>query len=201
MQSEKSIRAMRIVQLVVAILMVLLIILLQYFFRPQTFSLSSIMLLAIPLSLLFWISKAQLSVKSTILLQVCCVVFAVNLYFNTVYYPELLKYQADSEAAFWINNHNPKQLPLVQTRMAYPLNFYVKTPLYYTMPEQDAALPHKPYLLYADREQIDQMISSGKSVIRLKSFQNYWITRLKGKFLNHSTRIETLSFTEVVLMN
>jgi 4-amino-4-deoxy-L-arabinose transferase-like glycosyltransferase len=201
MQSEKSIRAMRIVQLVVAILMVLLIILLQYFFRPQTFSLSSIVLLAIPLSLLFWISKAQLSVKSTILLQVCCVVFAVNLYFNTVYYPELLKYQADSEAAFWINNHNPKQLPLVQTRMAYPLNFYVKTPLYYTMPEQDAALPHKPYLLYADREQIDQMISSGKSVIRLKSFQNYRITRLKGKFLNHSTRIETLSFTEVVLMN
>jgi hypothetical protein len=32
----------------------------------------------------------------------------VNLYLNQVFYKSLLKYQAGSEAAAWINEHNPQ---------------------------------------------------------------------------------------------
>lgn len=200
---ESSVKAVRIVQIVVGSLMMILILLLQYFFRPQTFTVNTIVLLSIPVMLFFRVTVAEISGRLMIFLQICTVAFFVNFYFNTVYYPALIKYQGDSEAAFWINSHNKQQLPVVQTRLGigYSLNFYTNAPVYYSRNGEESALPAKPYLLYADTELINQYVASGMSLKRLKTFENYRITRLKGKFLNAATRKETLSTTEVVLVN
>lgn len=200
---ESSVKAIRVFQIVVGSLMMVLILLLQYFFRPQTFTLNTIVLLSIPLLIFFRVTKAEMPGRLKIFLQICTVVFFLNLYFNTVYYPALIKYQADSEAAFWINGHNKQHLPVVQTRLGigYGLNFYTNARVYYSRSGEESALPSKPYLLYADKELIDQYVAVGIPLKRLKTFQNYRITRLKGKFLNANTRKETLSITEVVLMN
>lgn len=200
---ESSVKAIRIVQIVVGSLMVALVLLLQYFFRPETFTVAKIVLLSIPVMLFIRLITAGLPGKLLVLLQLCTVAFFVNLYFNTVYYPQLLKYQADSEAAFYINTHNRLNLPVVQTRIGigYPLNFYTHAPVYYYREGEEKALPPKPYLMYAETEVVEQFISRGVPLQRLKTFASYRITRLKGKFLNHHTRNETLSTTELVLMN
>ena len=129
--------------------------------------------------------------------------FFVNLYFNLAYYPRLVKYQGDSEAAFWINAHNTKDLPVVQSNLgfAYSLDFYINAPIYFLRPSEESLLPPKPYLLYADKALVDQYIQQGVKLKRLKTFGNYRITMVKGKFLNHTTREQTLSVTEVVLIN
>lgn len=200
---ESSVKAIRIAQTFVGSVMMLLIVLLHYFFRPEGITFLTVLLLLLTVVLFIAVTRTDANGRFKIFFQCCAIVFFVNLYFNLAYYPQLLKYQADSEAAFWINEHNPKGLPVVQTRIGFgfALDLYANVPVYYWRSGEEALLPKKPYLLYADSELVDQYISQGMKVQRLKKFDSFRITRLNGKFLNHSTRKEQLSVTEVVLMN
>ena len=202
LQAATAIKAVRITQTVVASIMVLLVIILHYFFRPASLNVFTIVLLLLSIGLFALITKTEGLGRFKILFQTCTVVFFVNLYFNLAYYPRLLKYQGDSEAAFWINAHNPQQLPVVQTRIGFgfALELYTKAPVFYSWPGGLSLLPKKPYLLYADTDLVNQFISQGLKVKRLQTFDTYRISRLKGKFLNHATRQETLAKTEVVLV-
>lgn len=198
---ESSVKAISLMQLIVSGLMMLAVILLHYFFRPDI-PLFCWLLLALAVLLFVITSKTSANGRFRIFFQCCTVVFFVNSYFNLAYYPALLKYQADSEAAFWINAHNPDHLPLVQTRIGfgYGLDFYADAPLYFLHPGEEKLLPPKPYILYGEKEFIDQYIPGGAGLKVLKSFDSYRISRLKGKFLNRATRKETLSKTEFVLV-
>lgn len=202
LQSEKTLKIIRGTQIVIGTAMVLVVILLQCFFNPANFTLLTIFLLLLPVMVFFYIISSSLPGKFKILYQTCAIVFFVNLYFNCAYYPRLLKYQADSEAAFWINANNPTNLPVVQTRIGFgfALDFYTHAPMFFQRNDGASILPPTPYLLYADTDVIEQYIKEGKVIKRLKSFESYRITRLKGAFLNQSTRKGTLTTTEVVLV-
>ncbi|SEA87991.1 glycosyltransferase family 39 protein [Pedobacter hartonius] len=199
---ESSVKAIRIAQTVVGSLMVLLVIVLHYFFRPGNLNVLTVLLLILTVVLFIAVSKTAVNGRFKIFFQCCTVVFLVNLYFNLAYYPALLKYQADSEAAFWINTHNPQHLPVVQTRIAfgYGLDFYMNGPLYFLHPGEEKLLPPKPYLLYGEKEFLDQNIPGAASIAPLKTFDSYRISRLKAKFLNYATRKETLFKTEFLLV-
>lgn len=203
MKLESSVKAVRIAQIFVGSVMMLLIVLLHYFFRPEGITFLTVLLLLLTILLFVMITRTDVNGRFKIFFQCCTIVFFVNLYFNLAYYPQLLKYQADSEAAFWINEHNPKNLPVVQTRIGFgfALDLYSNAPVYYQRGGEEALLPPKPYLLYADSELVDQYIRQGMKIQRLKKFDSFRITRLNGKFLNHATRKGQLSVTEVVLMN
>ncbi|MBB5647322.1 ArnT family glycosyltransferase [Pedobacter cryoconitis] len=200
---ERSVRAIRIMQLIVGGIMMFLIVILHYFFQPDNITVFSALLLAGAVALFIVVSLRPIDSYYKVFFQVCTIAFFVNLYFNLAYYPRLVKYQGDSEAAFWINAHNTKGLPVVQSNLgfAYSLDFYVNAPIYFLRPGEESLLPPKPYLLYANTELVDQYIKQGIKVKRLKTFANYRITMVKGKFLNHATREQTLSVTEVVLIN
>jgi hypothetical protein len=202
LQSEKTFRLIKSIQIVIGTAMVLVVILLQYFFNPANFTFYTVILLLFPVILFFYITSSGLPGRFKILYQTCAIVFFVNLYFNCAYYPRLLKYQADSEAAFWINANNSNHLPVVQTRIGFgfALDFYTQAPMYFQRNDGTSILPHTPYLLYADTDVIEQYIKAGKAIQRLKSFESYRITRLKGAFLNQATRSATLTTTEVVLV-
>jgi 4-amino-4-deoxy-L-arabinose transferase-like glycosyltransferase len=201
-RQEKAIKLVRAVQLAVGVIMILLILVLHYFFRPENPAPVVLLLLVIPVILWITVSFGDKNDRFKIFYQLCSVVFFVNLYFNLVYYPQLLKYQADSEAAFWINGHNKKNLPVVQTRIGfgYPLDFYTRAPVYFYRGMADDVLPPKPYLLYAEKDFIDQLAAGGAKIERLKAFGSFRITMVKGKFLNHRTREAALSINEVVLV-
>jgi len=62
-------------------------------------------------------------------------------------------------------------------------------------------IPAKPFLMYGYPENIDALKNKGWYIgPALKTFDRYWITRLKPKFLNSKTRPETLEHVEVVLV-
>ncbi|MBB5636435.1 4-amino-4-deoxy-L-arabinose transferase-like glycosyltransferase [Pedobacter cryoconitis] len=200
---ESSVKAIRLMQLIVGGIMMFLIIVLHYFFRPDNLTVFSSVLLLGAVVLFVMVSFTPVNGRYKVFFQVCAVAFFVNLYFNLAYYPRLVKYQADSEAAFWINAHNEKDLPVVRSRIGYAfgMDFYLNAPLYFLTDGDKSLLPAKPYLLYADTELIDQYIKQGVKVQRLKTFEGYRITKVNGKFLNHATRKGVLSTTEVVLIN
>lgn len=202
-QQEKSVKIIRAVQWVVCGIMLLLIGLIQYFFRPDGSYISGIWLLSVPVLVFIIVSVAKDMGRFKVFYQVSCVVFFVNLYLTLAYFPNVLKYQADSEAAFWINAHNKEHLPVVQPRFifGYPFAFYSAVPVHCFREGEERLLPKKPYLLYGEKPFIDAMEAGGYKIKRLKSFSYFRITKVTGKFLNHHTREQVLTTNQVVLID
>ena len=203
-KGEKTINAIRITQRIIIVLLLLLVVVLQYFFRPQSLTiLTGLVLLILLAAMLLLPSRLGSKPYQKIALSTFLAACIVNVYLNLAFYPSLLKYQSGSEAALWINDHNPQNLPVVQcihvNDYGYPLEFYLNQHLYTITEGGDGTMPPKPFLLYGYPENIDALKKAkGWQVDSLKTFDRYWITRLKPKFLNQKTRATMLEHVEVV---
>lgn len=198
----KALANWRIIQLVIGLLMILVVLLLHYYFKPGTLVIWNGILILAAVILLIWVSRIGLGLKTQVVLQLCSIAMVVNLYFNLVYYPKLLTYQGDSEAAFWINANNPDKIPVVQSRIGFGFatEFYTKAPVYFYRAAETGVLPKVPYLFYGDKRTIDGFAEAGVPMQRLKTFKSYRISRLKAQFLNDKTRNHSLDTTEVVFI-
>ena len=189
------------IQIFVMTAMVLILCVLQYFFRPDDISVFALCCFAVAAALFLWFSlKADSAYR--VFFQTFTVALLVNLYFNLAYYPQLLKYQSDSMAAFWINTHNPNHLPLVQVKngSSYALDFYAKQRVFPYRINEKAVLPKRPFLLFAERPALDELRRQGLVAETLQSFEHFHITLAKPKFLNHNTRAKELGYSDVVLV-
>lgn len=202
LSAEKSIRAVRITQLVVTGLLFALVIALNYFFKPEAFNaLIGIVLLIV---LIAWvILPAKIGSKTfwRIGCQTLLVSFFVNLYLNLAFYPSLLHYQALTQAAFYINQNNPNKLPVVQSGdVPFAMEFYLNRPLININPDGSGQQPAKPYLLFAQTDIINSLKAKGWQMQHVKTFERYWISRLKPAFLNKNTRGRVLTYSELVIV-
>lgn len=200
-RQEKSIRAIRIVQTIVVILLLVVIAVLNYFYQPETWTLIiGLCLLILFIALIFLpqtIAKASIS---QVLLRTLLVSFFINVYLNTIFYSSLLKYQAGSEAAMWINQNNPQNLPVAQLNDEYisSFNFYISGPVTTITDDNPKNYPTKPFIFYATADRIKQLSQLGWRIKELRSFERYWVSRLKPKFLNKATRACELTEMQVV---
>jgi 4-amino-4-deoxy-L-arabinose transferase-like glycosyltransferase len=200
LESEKTFKILSNIQGIIAFLMALVIVVLNYFFQP-TFSLTAIVLLLVVLVLLN-LTIFLVKDKFQVFYRTIILVLFVNVYLNMVFYPNLVRYQSDSEAAFWINKHNTHHLPVVKVvnTFFYAFDFYAANPVHDFRPGEEKLLPKKPYLLFAETDQIDQMIKAGIKLKTIRTFETYPITRLKPKFLYYKTRGELLKTSQLVLV-
>lgn len=201
-QLPQSIKAIRITQIVIIVLLLLVVGVLHYFYQPETFTVMiGIVLFVLMIALLFLPQAITADLLSKIFLRTLFASFLVNVYLNTVFYSSLLHYQAASEAAMWINQHNPEKLTVVQMDDDFvsAMNFYIDAPIITI--KADTPYPPKPFLLYATADQVKDMATHGYKVKPLQTFERYWISRLKPSFLNKATRAKELTQTEVVLVN
>ncbi len=203
-KTAKGLHAIRMAQSVVLILLILIILLLQYFYRASNFTFLTVLPLAMTLALLVFISvKEAFSSKYKLLFQSVLVSIFINLYLNLNFYPSLLKYQSGSEAAFYIDKNSISDLPVAQLQEeehSNALEFYLHRPLFMVNEDGKGNLPAKPYLLYASAENIKQLTAKGWKIRVIKSFDDYLVTRLKGKFLNKKTREEAITQVKLVLV-
>jgi 4-amino-4-deoxy-L-arabinose transferase-like glycosyltransferase len=200
--SAKSLKAVRITQLVVIVIMLVIIGVLQYFFVPPAFQWPVIALLVIVFLLLLFLpgKLSDISMQKTIMRTVLAAII-VNLYLNLAFYPSLMKYQGGSEAAMWINEHNPQQYPVMQGEESnWPMEFYLNQPLTAINPDQVKTPPAGPFLLYTNSDVIHRVVAKGWQVQVLDSVKTYWVSRLKPKFLNVNTRDKELTDMQVVLV-
>lgn len=197
-------RAIRITQSVVLVLLVLIIILLQYFYWAENFTFLTVLPIILSVALLIFISiKEAFGPKYKLLFQSVLVSIFINLYLNLNFYPSLLKYQSGSEAAFYIDKNSISKFPIAQLReeeYSHALEFYLHQPLFLVDENGKGNLPTKPYLLYASDAAIKTLTKKGWKIKLVKSFDDYLVTRLNGKFLNRKTRKETLEQKDLVLV-
>jgi 4-amino-4-deoxy-L-arabinose transferase-like glycosyltransferase len=203
-QAVKSIKAIRVTQLVVIVLMIVVVAALHYFYQPETLTVVIVIcLLLLLIALLFLPQAVSKSAIQQTVLRTLIASFLINVYLNTVFYSSLLKYQAGSEAAMWINQHNPQKLPVVQMADDYvsAMNFYINVPIITVKDDAKAAYPAVPFVLYATADKVKDMAAKGYKIKILKSFERYWISRLKPSFLSKETRPAQLTQTQVVLVS
>jgi 4-amino-4-deoxy-L-arabinose transferase-like glycosyltransferase len=200
--SEKSIKAVRITQLVIISILLVLIAALHYFFRPEAFNWVAGAILSMLLLLLLFLPRAIASKAywrigfSTLLIS-----FIVNLYLNLAFYPSLLHYQALSQAAMWINKNNPSKLPVAQSGdVPFAMEFYLDQPLTNINVDGTGSTPPKPYLLFAQTDVINGLKAKGWKMQPVKIFERYWVSRLTLGFLNKATRSKELTYSELVIV-
>ncbi len=189
------------IQYVIIALLIVAIAALQYFFRPQVLSIITIVALLLLLLVMFFLpDEITGTANQRIILKTVLVSFFVNLYLNLAFYPSLLKYQAGSEAAFWLNAHNPKNLPVIMQDGDFTseFEFYSRMPVIFINDDDKSKLPGCPFLFYGDTTAIHSLINKGLHPVQLAEFERYRITRLKPAFLNRTTRQDQLTKTKVV---
>ena len=201
-KAEKSIRAVRITQLIVVVLLLVIVAALHYFFQPEMFNWVTGAVLLVLLITLLVLPKAITSKTfwrigfSTLLVS-----FIINLYLNLAFYPSLLHYQALTQAALWINKNNPDRLPVVQSGdVPFAMEFYLDQPLINIGTDGNGPTPPKPYLLFAQTDVINGLKAKGWQMQPVKTFERYWISRLKLQFLNKATRGKALTYSELVIV-
>ncbi|HWZ15960.1 MAG TPA: glycosyltransferase family 39 protein [Mucilaginibacter sp.] len=201
-KSAKTVRAIGITQAVIIVLLLMLVIALQYFFRPEAFGWLTSVILLIPVCLLiFFPAITGNNTFQRIAYRTLLASFIVNLYLNLAFYPSLMKYQAASEAANWINHNNPQHLAVREFDDAYVSAFEFYNNSAVTVFDANASLPARPFLLYAPVGVVNNLKTKGYTVQTLKTFKRYWVSRLKPSFLNEATRAKQLDTTAVVKIN
>jgi 4-amino-4-deoxy-L-arabinose transferase-like glycosyltransferase len=202
--SIKTMRAVSITQTIIIALLLLIISVLHYFFRPQIFSWFTVLTIII-LFFMMVLFPDDISHSANQKVIFCTVIasFIVNLYLNLAFYPSLMKYQAGSEAAMWINTHNQKNLPVAELGDTYvsAFEFYIDKPFTVIDAAGKGRLPAGPFLLYAPADVVSSLSKKGWQLKTLSTFQRYWVSRLKPSFLNKATRPKELTDTQVILVN
>lgn len=199
-RSAKSIKAINITQWVVITLLAVVLVVLHLYYQPEI----NIGLLATLLLTLFvlpgrfgnnWFER--IGFRSIII----CVI--VNLYLNLAFYPDILKYQAGSEAGMYISQSKiPVNIPVLQSGddVNFALEFYLDRPMATIPADGSAKLPNNAFMLYAPAEAVSTILNSRKSQV-LKEFERYAITRLKPSFLKKTTRSGQTTKMRLVLVS
>lgn len=199
---QKTRRLISIIQAVIIALLIILMLALHYFYRPENTSIW-VWIVIVLVAVLLFILPAKAAQAWHQRAGFACLIAAVliNVYLNGAFYPSLMKYQGGSEAAMWINRHNPQKLPVLQTgdRVNFAMEFYLDLPMINLAADSTIVLPNSRFLLYAPAEAVNN-IAAGRQVKPLKVFDNYPITRLKPSFLNRKSRNEQLAKMVLVLV-
>ncbi len=186
--SNKTIRVVNITQKVIAVLILLISGILIYFFKPSFSAAQIIMLTVLLLALFRVLFFIKTTSKTNTIIMSLLASFFVNLLLNIVIYPQILTYQSGSEAAFWINKYEPG-LPVVRmdSELSYALEFYLKEPLH-TIDTSFQNKPSLPFLLYANDNEVKKFMNEGHTIKILRTFKEFHISMLTGKFINKATR-------------
>jgi hypothetical protein len=173
-------------------------IFLEIFYAPLMPSfLQVVILIGVIILVVALPSRLQLSKWTTVFYRLGLTSLAINLYINWFFYPDLLKYQSSTEAAFYINDKHPGVPGICMSIYAPAFEFYLKdgwqkadTSILY---QQDG-----PGILYISQEELDMIKQRGIRYEMLKELNEFHVTMLTFKFINKKTRMKELKKTYLV---
>lgn len=112
----------------------------------------------------------------------------INVFLNLLFYPALMKYQAGSELAFYLNkNYNGQPVATLVDIKTYELEFYLHGKVIPLGKESVNAISlQKNHLLFLSREDAQKLL---QPFTHIASFQNFPVSRLTWPFFNHVTRM------------
>ena len=129
-------------------------------------------------------------------------ILMVNYYINRNFYPELLKYQAESEVAFFMKKHSLEKEQLVSLGLREEMtSFLLERIVPMVEPELASSKNLKNKYVFTNEEGIKTIESLGLGYQLLESFPDFRITTLNGTFINKTTRDKELETKYLLKVN
>lgn len=182
-------RFFKVVQLLQISILFIAVLVFNYFLKPQQSVLFFAEILGFVI-LAFWLYK-RTSVFTFLFLLSCCATLFVNFYLNTIFYPLLATYKADTQAPLYINQNFPNQPVYVIRSLSNPFQFYCKEPVQ-LLSKADLANPTSAKrIIYTDEATVKDL-QKKRPVEVLKVIDNYPNENILKDFIWYKKRLQTL---------
>ncbi len=170
--------------------------LLHYFFIEGTFQWDTWLIIGLGIAGLFWIYVKEKNTLRQLVLPSMLVILMVGYMLNRDFYPRLLPYQSESQAAFYIKAQQLRGNLATHRLLTRAFDFYLqKTTPHWTDEQLLKANPDKNWIVFTDELGLELLKTHQKPFKILKSFKDFHITTLNATFLNKKTREEALKET------
>ncbi|MGN8035560.1 ArnT family glycosyltransferase [Chitinophaga sp. 22321] len=189
LQSEKGLKFFRNTQYTIIILLAVAGVVIDLLYKPAMHY--AWLLLAGALCLLYlllhyWLDKSS---RQAVFYRTIAISILLNLYLNTILYPDMMQYQSGSEAAAYANTHLPGQRIGFYEANSYGFDFYLKAPVL----RYDSASLQAPAVVFTTPEGRAMLEKQGRSCTLIKSFPHFYVSKLDLPFVRKVTRASALS--------
>lgn len=129
-------------------------------------------------------------------------ILSINYYLNRQFYPDLLKYQSESQMAFYMKeNHLPPDQLVFYEENEWAADFYLKR----TIPEYNRVNLNNrqimgKYVFTSDRG-LEDLKARNLEIEMVKHFSDFHVTTLKASFINKKTREASLMDKWLIYIN
>lgn len=188
-QSNRIVRIFSNIHFVLSCLLVIGLVLLHYTFLSRPPHIDTILIVPAGIILAFVIFFGKQHHLKKIIFATALVVLGVNYYLNREFYPELLTYQAESEAAYYLKMNKVDARDVVFVgEMESVADVIMHQPTKVVSVEDVTASDVADKIVFTSPEGRARINAMGLKYEIITEFDDYPVTRLTGKFLNKSTR-------------
>ena len=190
----KTLKIFSVVQAVQVVALMMAIALVQWLFSRALPQLDMIIvyLIVIVVSILIYRHPQQHLKK--LLIPPALTLLLVGYFLNRTFYPELLKYQSESEMAYDIKqNKVPMDRVATLEKTQWITSFY----LHRVVPDLSNDAPKNDLTgkyLICPRYELDSLAQKGINYAIIKKYKDFRITTLSLEFVDKNTREKTLSY-------
>jgi 4-amino-4-deoxy-L-arabinose transferase-like glycosyltransferase len=180
-------RVIKIILYSIITILVAAPIALHILYKPGTNIIIIGLLLALAIFLLVVLPAiTKMGGLKKVLFQTGSAILVVNLYINLVFYPNLLKYQGSSEAAFYMNKYYPNEKVVCRSTYDAAFEFYLQSNILHI--GKNSENMNYPGIWYVSSAELDELKNKAVSLQVLKEVPIFRITLLSLKFINKKTR-------------
>jgi len=183
------------------IILLILLFLLHIFFFDSVPGIDVLVVVFMSLVVAVIIIIKEKTIVKKILLAPALIILSVNYYLNRQFYPALLRYQSDSEMAFYIKeNKLPVEDLVTFEKIQWSVDFYLKETIPEYREEELSEIDLSGKLVFTTREGLKILEGHGYHIEPVRSFQDFHVTTLKAEFINKRTRGKTLNETFLIYL-
>ena len=197
-QSAKTIKWFRYVQNFTFFILLIFIVVVVVVYKLNSFFGSIIIAFVFTIYFFFYIKDKTIF---GVIAKGVCFSTLLAIFLNTIFYPQLMQYQAGLQAAKWQQKNLPNKLITMFNCNEYAFIFYGNTSLkiennlanIFSKENNDTILIYKKELLKFNKDSVDVKV--------LSEFPYFRITQLDATFFNHKTRWQSLDTLMIVGIN
>ncbi len=192
-KNKKFIAIFYHVQIWSSAILILAIILIQYFFSTQIPRIDFIIIFLIGVTIIGFLIRKKGYVFEKIIFIPAITVLLANYYINSCFYPQLLRYQAESEVAFYMKEHNLNDVDFVNLGLREEMVSFIQNRFVPKLnPESASPDDLIDRYVFTDQRGIEIIDSLGIEFKEIEIFPDFRITTLNGTFFNKKTREQEL---------
>ncbi|WP_249219462.1 glycosyltransferase family 39 protein [Chitinophaga sp. HK235] len=185
LHTDKGLRFFRSTQYTVIILLAIAGILIDLLYKPAmgyAWLIPAAALIVLYMLLHYWLDK---STREAVFYRTIAMSILLNLYVNTILYPDMMQYQSGSEAASYANTALPGTPISLYQNNSYSFEYYLKAPVTRT----DTATTG---VVLISRESLPSLREQGYDYTLIHSFPNFYVSKLDLPFVRKATRASSI---------